>query len=337
MTTTHLQKGALMGIRKLGDLDLRGPACVFVTVSRTGSTRVVLASDHTVTDGHSMASVPHKLTDLYTAAIRGVAPQLGSAYGHLDYAESGWARQTGLTANHPAIGDRRELIAAHASQLPDFNIAIGAPKSAAQRNGRIRLFDSATARKVDRACRPKGGNTVADVFARLAFARKAPANQSQFNTVAPFHTRHDPRWRGSVGWYVGLSPVSFPVSDPFPELLRTARFELKRAKETARLPCSKAVELHGTPLRNRLIVTNLDHRRVPGSQCRARWRTRFLISRSADPYEGICMSFRHPGTALARTAVDGYLNEVSLADYRISAAAEESGGGRLTLAGHQSL
>ncbi|MDK1494777.1 hypothetical protein QN219_33265 [Sinorhizobium sp. 7-81] len=56
------------------------------------------------------------------------------------------------------------MIAANAGQLTDFMVPIAAPKIAAQRNGRIRLFDSATARKFDRTCLPEGGTEPVDSY-----------------------------------------------------------------------------------------------------------------------------------------------------------------------------
>lgn len=53
-------------------------------------------------------------------------------------------------------------------------------------------------------------------------------------------------------------------------------------------------------------------------------------------YEGICLSFRHTGTATARTAGDGYLNEVRSPADRISGLVQRLSGGRLTVAGPQS-
>ncbi|WP_027583762.1 condensation domain-containing protein [Bradyrhizobium sp. Ai1a-2] len=306
------------------------PPYVFATISRPGSTSVVLASDHSVTDLYSLARVPHEISELYTAVVQEVAPQLAPAHSYLDYAEAERVRLTDLTAVHPAIGHWRDLVAANAGRLPDFPVPLGSPNGAMQRSGRIWLFDAATACEFGRACRAEGGNTVAGLFACLALVGKALANQQEFRTVTPFHTRNDPRWMDSFGWYVGMSPVSFPVSDTLPELLRAARLELERAKETARVPFSKAMELVGAALRDRFMVSYMDHRKVLGSHCWSRWRTRFLISRSADPHEaylwinrsheGICLSFRHPGTATARTAVDGYVAEVAALAHRISGA-----------------
>ncbi|WP_244481636.1 condensation domain-containing protein [Bradyrhizobium pachyrhizi] len=320
-------------LEKLFDVEtnpLRWPAYVFVTISRPTSTSLLLASDHSVSDAYSMALVPYELRELYTAAIHRVEPQLAAVHSYLDHAEAERERLTDLTDDHPAIGHWRELIAANGGQLPDFPLPFDAPKGSLQRSGQMWLLDAAGASEFDHGCRSQGGNAVTGIFACLALAGKKLADQRQFHAVAPFHTRYDLRSMRSVGWYVGMSPVSFRVADTLPEILHAARLELKRAKKTAQVPFSKAMELLGTTLRDRFMVSYMDNRTVPGSDCWPHWRTRFLISRSSDASEtylwvsrwqdGICVNFRHPGTATARSAMDDYLAEVVAQAHLISGA-----------------
>ncbi|WP_420971708.1 hypothetical protein [Bradyrhizobium sp. B120] len=242
-------------------------------------------------------------------------------HSYLDHAVSERERLTDLSDNHPAIGHWRELIAANGDQLPDFPLPLGAPEGTPQRTGRMWLLDGAGASEFDRGCRSHGGNAATGIFACLALAGTTLANQRQFHTLAPFHTRYDLWSMRSVGWYVGMSPVSFRVADTLPEIPRAARLELKRAKKTAQVPFSKAMELLGTALRDRFMVSYMDNRTVPGSDFWPHWRARFLISRSSDAYEtylwvsrwqhGISVNFRHPGSAVARSAMDDYLAEVA--------------------------
>ncbi|MGY4168050.1 condensation domain-containing protein [Bradyrhizobium sp. USDA 4529] len=320
-------------LEKLFDAEttaLRWPPYVFVTISRPTSTSLLLACDHSVSDAYSMALVPYELRELYTAAIHGTAPQLAAAHSYLDHAEAERERVTGLTDEHPAIGHWRELIAANGGQLPDFPLTFDVPEGSLQRSGQMWLLDAAGASEFDRGCRAQGGNTATGIFACLALAGKTLASQRQFHAVAPFHTRYDLRSMRSVGWYVGMSPVSFRVADTLPEILHAARLELKRAKKTAQVPFSKAMELLGTTLRDRFMVSYMDNRTVPGSDCWPEWRTRFLISRSSDAREtylwvsrwqdGISANFRHPGTATARSAMDHYLAEVAAQAHLIGRA-----------------
>ncbi|BBC02267.1 hypothetical protein ABIF38_008597 [Bradyrhizobium japonicum] len=320
-------------LEKLFDAEtnpLRWPAYVFVTISRPTSTSLLLASDHSVSDAYSMALVPYEIHELYTAAIRRVEPQLAAVHSYLDHAEAERERLTDLTDDHPAICHWRELIAANGGQLPDFPLSFDTPEKSLQRSGKMWLLDAAGACEFDRGCRSQGGNAATGIFACLALAGKTLANQRQFHAVAPFHTRYDLRSMRSVGWYVGMSPVSFRVADTLPEILNAARFELKRAKKTAQVPFSKAMELLGTTLRDRFMVSYMDNRTVPGSDRWPHWRTRFLISRSSDACEtylwisrwqdGISVNFRHPGTATARSAMDNYLAEVAAQAHLISGA-----------------
>ncbi|MGX5805069.1 condensation domain-containing protein [Bradyrhizobium sp. Arg314] len=309
---------------------LQWPAYVLVTVSRPGSTTVVLACDHFLTDGYSLALVPHEICKLYTAAIEGVAPRLPIVHSHLDYAESERTLMAGLTVDHPAIIHWRELIAANAGQLPDFPLSLGTSKGAAQRSGRILLFDAAAAREFDRACRVDGGNAMAGIFACLAMVGRALANKQEFHTVTPIHTRHDWRWRNSFGWYVGMSPVSFRAAGGFSEIMGAAKLEITRAKQTARVPFSRAMDLLGAQLRDRFMVSYSDIRSIPGSHFWASRGVRLLASGSDDSHEtylwinrsheGIWLTFRHPGTVTARAAVDGYLAELVALAHQVSHA-----------------
>ncbi|WP_246799584.1 condensation domain-containing protein [Bradyrhizobium sp. CCBAU 51753] len=192
---------------------LRWPAYVFVTISRPISTSLVLAADHSVSDAYSMALVPYEIHELYTAAIRRVEPRLAAVHSYLDHAEAERARLTDLADDHPAIGHWRELIAANGGQLPDFPLPFDVPERSLQRSGKMWLLDAAGASEFDRSCRSRGGNAVTGIFACLALAGKTLANQRQFHAVAPFHTRYDLQSMRSVGWYVGMSPVSFRVAD----------------------------------------------------------------------------------------------------------------------------
>lgn len=110
---------------------LSWPPHVFVTISRPGCTTLVIASDHSVTDAYSMASVPYEIRELYSAAIQGVAPRLAPAHSYLEYAVSERARVSDLTDGDPVIGHWRELIAATGGQLPDFPVSVGALGGAA--------------------------------------------------------------------------------------------------------------------------------------------------------------------------------------------------------------
>ncbi|MCP3405432.1 hypothetical protein [Bradyrhizobium sp. CCGB01] len=126
---------------------LRSPAYLFVTIRRPGSTTAVLASDHSVTDAFSMASVPFEIKEFYAAAIQGAVPRLALAHSYLDYAVSKRARVTNLTDEHPAIGHWRELIAANGGELPDFPVPLGAVGGALQLTSRTWHFDAETARR----------------------------------------------------------------------------------------------------------------------------------------------------------------------------------------------
>ncbi len=145
--------------------------------------------------------------------------------------------------------------------------------------------------------------------------------QQQFRAIAPFHTRTDPQWAQSVGWYVGLAPVGFAVrgTDAFREVMAGAGLALKRARPLATVPLPRITELLGMPLEPRFMVSYMDIRRTPGAEQWGEWRAFALRSRRIHPHEvflwimrshrGVYLSFRYPDTEGIRTAVPRYIEQ----------------------------
>ncbi|SPF07390.1 SL659 acyltransferase papA1 [Streptomyces sp. MA5143a] len=112
------------------------------------------------------------------------------------------------------------------------------------------LLDAQGAQAFQDACVRKGGNFFSGALACLAHEN---TGQQQFRAIAPFHTRTDPQWAQSVGWYVGLAPVGFAVrgTDAFREVMAEAGLALKRARPLATVPLPRITELLGMPLEPR--------------------------------------------------------------------------------------
>ncbi|MEU6352461.1 hypothetical protein ABZ896_24575 [Streptomyces sp. NPDC047072] len=306
------------GIEELFDREaqpLGWPGFVCVTVDRAAATTVYLGADHSLMDGYSVFLVPHEIRTLYLGG-----PELPTAASHLDFAAAERCTVDLLTADDPSLSTWRKFVAATGGELPEFPTPVkhlGASPPA-QPSGHRHLLDAAATGAFDRACRSAGGDAFAGLLACLARTGYEATGEPQFDTMAPFHTRTAP-YRSSLGWYVGMAPISFPLHDPrsFACTLRSAVSGLDGVREMARVPVGRVTELLGVPLRDPFMVSYMDLRRTPGADEWVANRTVSLRGRSNDPdevyfwflrtHEGLTVSWRHPATEAGHTAVGRYV------------------------------
>ncbi len=170
------------------------------------------------------------------------------------------------------------------------------------------------------------------MLAVLALAGRQGAGRTDFRVLAPFHTRNRPQWAQSVGWYVGLAPIGFPVeeTDAFPEALTRAVTALRRARPAAEIPFARVTELLGVSVQPRFVVSYVDMRQVPGARRWPEWKAAAVRSRRAHAHEvylwvnrtfdGLYVSFRHPDTARGRSAVPAYIDRAARQMHEVAAS-----------------
>ncbi|MEU6736251.1 condensation domain-containing protein [Streptomyces physcomitrii] len=301
---------------------LAWPSFVFATVGHPGSTTVYLAFDHHHVDGYSIFLIAHEIRELYAAALDGRRAQLTDVGSFLDFA--GWEREDAALVHggHETVLRWREFLQACGGRLPEF-LAPLAPEEesgrVAQRGGITWLLDREQAEGFHRACKEQGGNFASGILACLALAAREGSGLEDFRVMTPFHTRSQSQWQQSLGWYVGLAPVHFPVRPDavFAEVMKEAYAALDRAKPLASVPFARITELLGLPLEPRFMVSYMDIRRTPGAEQWADWKAAALRSRRMNPHEvylwimrspeGAYLSYRFPDTARGRAAVLPYL------------------------------
>ncbi|MFJ9895947.1 condensation domain-containing protein [Streptomyces sp. NPDC091280] len=309
---------------------LHWPGFVCVTVDRADTTTVYLAADHSLMDGYSVFLVPQEIHALYT----GSSP-LPETASYLDFAAEERATVDALTADDPLLVPWRKFLAAVDGQLPEFPTPIkhlgASPPD--QPSGCRHLLDAPGTRAFDRACRSRGGDSFTGLLACLARIGYETTGEPQFSTMAPFHTRTTP-YRSSLGWYVGMAPISFPLHDvgSFERTLRSAVAGLEGVKEMARVPVGRITELLGTPLRDPFMISYMDLRLTPGAREWTARRTVSLRGRSNDAdevyfwfmrtHEGLTVSWRHPATDTGHAAVDRYIGRLRQVVEQISDAGE---------------
>ncbi|WP_063807334.1 condensation domain-containing protein [Streptomyces caeruleatus] len=307
------------------------PGYVCATVARPGSTTVHLAADHSLMDGYSIFLTAYEIHTLYAAALSAsdarndeggpaAAPHLPPAPSYLDFAEAERSAAEALTADHDTIVRWRGFLTETGGRLPEFPIPVndvsGTP--AAQPGHHTALLDASATHAFGRACRAAGGDIFSGLLACLAKVGYETTEEPVFRTMAPFHTRTD-HYRSALGWYVGMAPISFPMddADSFEDTVRSAARGLQGVKELAQTPISRIEELLGGSLRDPFMISYMDLRLTPGARDWREWRTVALRARTTDPdevclwimrtHEGLSVSYRHPATASARTALPHYV------------------------------
>ncbi|MEV7867160.1 condensation domain-containing protein [Streptomyces sp. NPDC088124] len=317
---------------------LAWPSFVFATVEHADGHTLYLGFDHSNVDGYSILLIAHEIHELYAAVASGTRAALTEVGSYLDFADIEREYAALVHTEHAAVVRWREFLGSGGGGLPEFPArgrgergGLGDPgeRSGSGGSGREQiggcelLLDADAAHAFQRACRPHGGNFLTGVLTCLALAareeeqgeRELGWESGEFRALTPFHTRGDARWAHSVGWYVGLAPLRFPVrrGDSFADILTAASTALDGAGEMAAIPFPRVSELLGRRLEPRFVVSYMDMRRTPGARRWGEWKAAALRSRRVHPdevylwvnrsYDGVHLSFRHPATEPARHAV----------------------------------
>lgn len=306
------------------------PAYICATISRPEATTVCLAADHILMDGYSIVATAHEIRTLYAAALAvrdgktlPAPPPPPSSY--LDFAEAERSGADKLTPEDESVAHWRQFLAEAGGRLPEFPIPVSDVRSssAAQPSGYTELLDASAARAFDTVCRKAGGDSFSGLLACLAKVGHEITGSDEFRTMIPFHTRTAP-FRSSIGWYVGMGPLAFPLgaTDSFRDTVRRAAFNLKWSKNLARIPIPRVADLLGQSLRDPFMVSYMDLRRTPGARDWNSWHVVTVRSRSTDPdevclwivrsFDGLVANYRHPATEAAGIAVPDYVARTKL-------------------------
>ncbi|MGJ7505460.1 MULTISPECIES: condensation domain-containing protein [unclassified Variovorax] len=304
---------------------LAWPGYICTTISGPEATTVCLAADHSLIDGYSVCQTIYEIQALYAAALAisngtPAPPPLPPAASYLDFAEAERTAADALTADHESIVHWRRFLAKGSGRLPEFPLPVSdlSNSSGTQTSGRSELLDASAARAFDRVCRAAGGDAASGLLACFAKVGHEITGSDEFRTMVPINTQTS-AWQWSIGWYVGMVPVAFPLSatDSFDEAVSAAFSSLDEAKELARTPMLRVAELLGHPLRDPFMISYMDARRTRGSRDWNRWRTIALRSRCTDPdevclwisrtHDGLFVDYRHPATDPAGIAVSHYV------------------------------
>ncbi|WP_280265944.1 condensation domain-containing protein [Nocardia wallacei] len=311
------------------------PAHLCVTVDDRDSFTAIVAADHAVMDGYSTTSIGGELRALYAAARHGSRADLPATASYLDFCRKERQRAETARADHPAVDLWREFLSGTVEEEPRAGVLAEAAArpvtpvgpddtvnpTAPQRTLAIEVLDAAAADRAAAAAREQGQGLVAALLAAFAAACTEPTATSEFRTVVPMHTRDEPRWAGSLGWFVGLAPYRIDCdARGLADLIAPSGDELRRVRDAATVPFARVCELLGTRPRISLMVSYMDIRAIFGADDWLGTDTRWLRSRtrSADEFffwflrtpVGVTLNMRYPGTARATRDVHRHVLRV---------------------------
>ncbi|OSN10196.1 hypothetical protein AU512_09760 [Lonsdalea iberica] len=304
---------------------LHWPGYLFTTIRHSKATTVCLAVDHTLIDGYSLFQIPGEIQTLYAAALSAseeslTQPVLPAVASYLDFAEAERTASEEMTAGHEGIQHWKTFVTEGDGRLPPFPLPLGAVGDGVteQPSGHARVFDKEEANTFAQICRSAGGDIFSGLLACLAKSSSERSGQNTFRTMIPFQTQTAQR-QPSVGWYVGMGPVAFPidVNRSFTQTLRAAADGLVGVKALAQIPMTRVAELLDQPLRDPFMISYMELRRIAGAREWTTWQVKSFRSRSVDPdevclwyvrtHEGLFINYRHPATQQAAETIADYL------------------------------
>ncbi|WP_280456107.1 condensation domain-containing protein, partial [Nocardia brasiliensis] len=185
------------------------------------------------------------------------------------------------------------------------------PRRVPQRNLSVEVLDADAADAAAAVARQQGQGLFAALLAAFAVTTTELGAGRDFRTVIPLHTRSEPQWADTLGWFVGLAPFQLDCGPArtLAELITPAGEELRRTRSAATVPFARVCELLGERPRISFMVSYMDVRSAQAADTWVDTGTRWLRSRNVSPEEfffwfvrtptGVTLNMRYPGTSKA--------------------------------------
>ncbi|MEV6335258.1 condensation domain-containing protein [Nocardia vinacea] len=185
----------------------------FGAIEHGESTTVYLAVDHLHTDGLGQYLSCFDLAHLYAQQVWSAVEDLPPAASYLDYCIMERQYTAAMTLASHGVRKWLELIRGNDGELPSFPLGLGKRTDGYNRSAHrsITLMDEDDARRFEEICRENDAEFVGGVFAAAALAERELVDSDYYFGMTPISTRTSPAERASVGWYVSLVPVAFPI------------------------------------------------------------------------------------------------------------------------------
>ncbi|WP_280305798.1 condensation domain-containing protein [Nocardia neocaledoniensis] len=190
----------------------------FGAIEHGETTTVYLAVDHLHTDGLGQYLSAADFAQLYAAQLWAEAEPPAPAASYLDYCVAERAHSDRLTLTSPGVRKWLELVRGNDNRLPAFPLDLGRRSDGYHRSAHrsIELLDPEAGERFEAVCRAHGAEFVGGAFAAAALAERELTGADYYFGMTPISTRTSAAENASVGWYVTLVPVAFPLGPRTP-------------------------------------------------------------------------------------------------------------------------
>ncbi|WP_254879052.1 condensation domain-containing protein [Streptomyces sp. NA04227] len=253
------------------------PFTAGAVVREDDTSTVFFAVDHAHTDGFSMILVFDELRSLYQAEVLGTKAELPEVGSYVDACVLDRERAAGIKADSPEVKSWIDFFLG--GPLPSFPLDLGVPPGESRPSLSIEL-DLLTADEAvafSEACKAHGASFSVGLLTALGIAGSELAGRPGYRGLAVVHTRDEPRWQFTQGWFINLVPVAFDVTEDgepltLGRILAGAKASYAEARKLAMVSPLRVAELiPGVSLGGDAstvlpMLSYIDLRHAPGSR-----------------------------------------------------------------------
>ena len=273
-------------------------------VADDGSMTVVIASDHSHVD---MWSLLVTARDLLTEPASPTPA---------DFAEHSATLEAKPPAPTSVVDRWRAILDAGDGVLPVFPLPLGDVSGPRDEVVDVRdLLDADEVERFEAEARRRGVRPTSLALSAMAEVTRTVAGEP-LRAVFPVHSRHEPRWHESVGWFITNSVIECTDASP-----AACAIALKEALTLGSHPLAPILGREGAPANPGMFAISwLDTRRLPDVApargirfISAQVRTDGVMVWFILNETGMHLRCRYPDTPEARENVGGWLDAVAAA------------------------
>jgi hypothetical protein len=331
----HIDQSFLAGTNPFGF----GPYVLSVITRESGST-IVMAMDHTVSDGYSLALAVNDVHELYLADVESRPADLAETGDFAEHAALEISSGETLTDDDAGVQRWREFIRRCGGTGPTFALDLGVEPGRAydQDVFNTMLMSDEEADAFDAVCRANGSSLFPGLLAAMAIVLREMTGTEDFRSVTPLHTRFKPKWRAAMGWFITCAPLEFTTSgaNGFTDVLGRAGASLRGTLGNSKYPASKVIALLGDefrPTRRDMfsMVSYIDYRKMAGAERQARSNPVTLgQTLQADDshvwtsrvHDGVHVAIRYPVTPQGPAMIQEYTDRIRAVLCRVAVAGD---------------
>nr|WP_221333682.1 condensation domain-containing protein [Nocardia transvalensis] len=299
----------------------------FGVIEHGESTTVYLAVDHLHTDGLGQYLSCYDLAQLYAREVWEESDELPPAASYLDYCVMERAFTGAMTLASSGVRKWMELLRGNDGELPSFPLDLGKRTDGYNRSAHrsVMLLDPDECDRFEAICRENDAEFVGGAFAAAALAERELVGSDYYFGMTPVSTRTSAAERASVGWYVTLVPVAFPLgpTTPLTRVLTIAQRAYENGIRLAPTSFHRVVELlpADSEIKARAgwstpMISYVDARDFVGNELFGEVTAGVYANRAASEEvliwinrlpEGTSLSVIYPDTPVAHDSVERYV------------------------------